>query len=153
VLESSKLKAKPSTQKAMAYYAQYHNTSAQILGSRLIISYYYMSVSLKEIAYQSGDAFLPTTIKQFLSRYIIGDSRSLFYLNYWSIVHFLSGVVISFFTNHWMIALLIHTIWEIWQYSIGMTRWNKRGLIDTVVDTILCMLGYGLMKKYDSHKI
>ena len=112
-----------------------------------------MSVSLKEIAYQSGDAFLPTTIKQFLSRYIIGDSRSLFYLNYWSIVHFLSGVVISFFTNHWMIALLIHTIWEIWQYSIGMTRWNKRGLIDTVVDTILCMLGYGLMKKYDSHKI
>jgi hypothetical protein len=104
-----------------------------------------MGISLNEIAYKSGDAFLPTTIKLYLYRYIVGNDHTLFYLNYWSVLHFLSGIAIAFVTKSPMTALLVHTLWELWQKAIGMTTWNLRGAIDTVVDTGLFMTGLYLV--------
>ena len=37
---------------------------------------------------------------------------------------------------------IIHTIWELWQILIGMTKiWELNGIIDTTVDTIVYMIG------------
>ena len=104
-----------------------------------------MHISLKQAAYKSGDAFLPTTIKLYLYRYIVGNDHTLFYLNYWSVIHFLSGITLAFLTKSPMTALLVHTLWELWQRAIGMTKWNLRGAIDTVVDTGLFMIGHWLV--------
>jgi hypothetical protein len=106
-----------------------------------------MSISIRQAAYKSGDAFLPTMIRLYLYRHIIGNEHTLFYLNYWSIIHFLSGVLLAFVSGNWMTALLVHTLWEIWQRAIGMSYWNLRGSIDTVVDTVLFMAGHWLTVK------
>ena len=105
------------------------------------------------LIYRSGDAFAPENIRRFLSQFIVGTNTSLFYLNYWSIIHFLSGVLCGFFLIHitrsikeyYGLGFLIHTLWETWQFVIGMSIYKgvnlPRQLIDTTVDTILFMVG------------
>ena len=53
--------------------------------------------SIHDIIYNSGDVFLPDSIKKFLSKDLIGSSRDTFYISIWSIIHLLSGVFIGFF--------------------------------------------------------
>lgn len=89
----------------------------------------------------SGDLFLPPSIRRFLYNNIIGTNISLFYISYWSILHFISGILLSIIGVSYSTGLLIHTLWELWQKFIGMTVWNLRGGIDTIIDTLLCMLG------------
>jgi hypothetical protein len=97
------------------------------------------------LLYRSGDAFFSERIKRFLGQYIVGDDTTLFYLNLWSINHFLSGVVVGFARiGGPFFAFVLHTVWEIWQIIIGMTPLNLRGVIDTFVDTIVYMLGFYL---------
>ena len=102
------------------------------------------------LIYRSGDAFIPEPIRSALFTYIVGGPHTLFYINYWSIIHFLSGIIFSFALRQLGIvetkqilgwALLVHTLWEIWQRAIGMTTWDLRGSIDTCVDTILLIGG------------
>lgn len=50
-----------------------------------------MEVKKDSLAYRSGDAFLPKKVVNMLGTYIVGDDHTLFYLNYWSIIHFSSG--------------------------------------------------------------
>jgi len=98
--------------------------------------------------YRSGDIWLPKPIVKALDTYIIGDSSTLFYLNYWHINHFLSGVLFAFvhlfvyrMPSPFLTYLLLHTLWELWQYGIGMTPRNKKGMLDALVDTVIGMLG------------
>jgi hypothetical protein len=99
----------------------------------------------------SGDLFLPSTIKQFLYINIIGSDKSLIYISYWSILHFISGFLIGLiipnYNAYYWTGLLIHTLWELWQKFIGMTVWNLRGGIDTIMDTILFIFGMFLVAK------
>lgn len=94
--------------------------------------------------WRSGDAFLPPKVTKFLDTYLIGNDKSLFYVNLWSGVHFASGFIIA---KVWtslkpLGALGIHIAWEAWQFFIGMTKQTPRGWIDSIVDTIFFMMGY-----------
>jgi hypothetical protein len=42
---------------------------------------------------------------------------------------------------YYFMGLFVHTLWELWQKFIGMTKWDLRGAIDTIVDTIMCLMG------------
>jgi hypothetical protein len=60
----------------------------------------------------------------------------------------LTGIVLLYVSANYKIklpyyftGLYIHTLWELWQKFIGMTKWDLRGAIDTVVDTIMCLAG------------
>jgi hypothetical protein len=64
----------------------------------------------------------------------------------------LSGVLTGWFLLMWfskapyyLTGVLVHTLWELWQKFIGMTKWDLRGSIDTVVDTIMHLIGMTLM--------
>ena len=109
--------------------------------------------SLHDIIYNSGDVFLPDNIKNFLSTELIGSSRDTFYISIWSIIHLLSGIFIGFFyffmkwnvQTYMLNMLALHTIWECWQILIGMSKpymlTGRGNLMDTIVDTILFMIG------------
>lgn len=103
------------------------------------------------LLYRSGDIFLNDTTKKFLYTYIVGNERSLVYVNYWSVIHFVSGVLVFMglrqlgIANYFLIGLIIHTLWEFWQLAIGMTKVTARGIIDIGMDTAFFMSGIGLM--------
>jgi hypothetical protein len=103
----------------------------------------------------SGDLFLPQQLRDFLEIYIIGSNKSLFYITIWSIIHLISGGFTGYFflyytyytfKDSFIIAFIIHTIWEFWQYIITNTPRTLRGLTDTIVDTILFMLGFIIVR-------
>ena len=47
---------------------------------------------------------------------------------------------------------IIHTIWELWQMLIGMSKpyklTGRSNLIDTIMDTIFFMVGAYIVRKY-----
>jgi hypothetical protein len=108
-----------------------------------------MEVNKNSLLYRSGDVFLSPKVRKFLETYHIGDSKSLVYVTNWSFVHFLSGIflgwiLVSYFSdwNYYLSGFWIHTVWELWQIVIGMTKIHTyRGLIDVGVDTLFFMFG------------
>jgi VanZ family protein len=108
---------------------------------------------LKNILYNSGNAFLPDNINQMLAYDIIGSHKKTFYISGWSILHFINGLIfgylylyLHFDKKYYIINLFVlHSIWELWQITIGMSRpyslSGRSNLIDTIVDTILFMTG------------
>lgn len=90
--------------------------------------------------YRSGDFFLPRCIIDkldtdiFRTRYV--------YMNGWSVMHFLTGVILSWYTRFSLQKLIIvHTVFEIWQMIIFMTSRDLPGLSDTVTDTLVYVFG------------
>jgi hypothetical protein len=110
-----------------------------------------MILTYKDILKRSGDLFIYGDLKKLLDYYYIGNNNSIFYINNWSIIHFISGIIISLILkyiykqsrNEIIIkSFIIHCIWEIWQIIILNTYIYKlRDQIDTLNDTILFMIG------------
>jgi hypothetical protein len=104
-----------------------------------------------DLLFQSADLFLPTNIRNFLEYYYVGNDKSVFYLTNWSILHFVSGILVTLFLlkrpkqtnkNIILISFLIHTLWEVWQIYVKKTPIHTlRGQIDVFVDTLLFMSG------------
>ena len=115
---------------------------------------------LKNIIYNSGDVFLPDNIKEILSYNLIGSHKKTFYISGWSIVHFINGILFGYLylyfqynKKDYIINLLtLHTLWELWQIIIGMSRpyslSGRSNLIDTFLDTILFMSGALITKNF-----
>jgi len=111
-------------------------------------------MDLNEILFNSGDLFLPKPIKAFLETYWIGDDTSLFYVTWWTFIHFLSGILTGYLlvktksaTTYFWTGFLIHTVWELWQMIGKNTKyWTARGQIDVGVDTTVFMLGMVFLK-------
>jgi hypothetical protein len=110
----------------------------------------------EKILFHSGDLFLPKSVKVFLEQYWIGDDTSLFYVTWWTLIHFISGVLTGYFlvfykqaTTYYWTGFLIHSIWEAWQ-MIGKNTpyWTTRGQIDVGVDTAAFMLGMVFYKSF-----
>jgi hypothetical protein len=105
--------------------------------------------TVHDMLYRSGDVFLPKPVLTVLRHYWIGSEKSTFYITNWSIVHFLSGIATAYLLaqsktreNIYLVAFLIHTLWELWQIYIGMTPIQTlRGQVDITVDTVLFMIG------------
>jgi VanZ family protein len=106
-----------------------------------------------KILLNSGDVFLPPRVKRVLTTFLYNTPNNSFYINGWSILHLLSGILIGLLylflgkeeTTFYVHLLIIHTIWELWQVFIGMAKpWRRTcdsNLIDSIVDTVMFMMG------------
>jgi hypothetical protein len=106
-----------------------------------------------DILYRSGDLFFPREIRRFLETFLIGSYQSTIYITYWSVLHFISGVLtyillttyIPNIKHPYSVGFVIHTLWELWQVYIGSSKpWNwagHNGLTDFLMDTLLFILG------------
>jgi hypothetical protein len=113
----------------------------------------------KHPLFDSGDIFLPEPLRKLLSTHIIGNDESTFYITYWSIVHFISGMLCAVallrFTRLrpiYSYGFIIHTTWELWQVNIGMAKpmniSGENNIVDSVVDTILFLLGMAFAARF-----
>ena len=109
-----------------------------------------MSIKQQKILYRTGDLYLPPKIVHFLDQYIVGSNRSLLYINLWSILHLFSGIFTAIYiTDNIYYAFILHTIWELWQILIGMTKYRTmRGMLDICMDTIMFLAGFIIVQKY-----
>jgi hypothetical protein len=104
--------------------------------------------------YRSGDIWLPRRYVALLGTYLIGDDTTLFYITYWHGMHLLSGVLFGLLLLFYKVPspvltyLVLHTLWELWQLWIGMTKPTVRGLLDIGVDTLAGLLGLALIRVY-----
>ncbi len=113
----------------------------------------------REIIY----AFLPKQVRDILGtmlfKYPNVEEDYIFYIQGWSIVHFISGVLFGYLylklgwslINYYYNALLVHTLWELVQISTRVSNHfrlsGSNSFVDIVVDTILFMFGAYLVKK------
>lgn len=120
-----------------------------------------MKIDLEKVLYNSGDVFFPASIKKMLDYYIYTTPNNSFYINGWTFLHFFSGMIIGCIylylgkkiTFYYYYLFIIHTMWELWQMLIGMSKpWKLVGdsnLIDTFLDTFVFMIGtYITLKIY-----
>jgi hypothetical protein len=103
--------------------------------------------------FRSGDLFLNKRMRKFLETFLIGSYDSSIYITYWSILHFISGIITSYILHiyapniqhPYSVGFAGHTLWEGWQVYIGMSRpWNWKGhngFTDFTMDTALFMAG------------
>lgn len=117
-----------------------------------------MTITLEKLLYNSGDVFLPKSVRDLLASGLYFDKTRSFYLNGWTLLHFISGMLVGWIylylkkpiQYYYYKLFIIHTIWELWQMLIGMSKpWKLTGnsnLIDIIVDTISFMLGGYLLK-------
>lgn len=103
-------------------------------------------MKIEDVLFRSGDLFLPKPVRAVLEYYYIGNDKSVFYITNWTLIHFLTGLWMASFLygnpQIYLIAFLIHTIWELWQIYGGNTPIGTlRGVVDVFVDTGAFMLG------------
>ena len=110
--------------------------------------------------YNSGDMFLPERLKYILSVDLIGNSKKTFYVSGWSIVHFINGMLFGYsylYLNkdikfYYYKLFILHSLWEMWQALIGMSKPYKlsgrSNLIDIVLDTIFFMVGAYIIRHF-----
>jgi len=120
----------------------------------------YTGAMLRKMLYHSGDVFLPDRVRDFLGQLIVGRYEDTFYISYWSLVHMLTGVITGLIilyyriSRPYLLALTIHTVWELWQVFIGMNKpftiRGRNNIIDTLVDTILFMMGFATVKLFEN---
>jgi len=112
-----------------------------------------MNEYINNMIYNSGDVFLPKHIRDLLSTDLIGDSKKTFYISGWSMIHFISGIICGYLYMYldknkqlyYYKLFILHSIWELWQAFIGMSKPYKltgpSNLIDTILDTTFFMAG------------
>jgi hypothetical protein len=116
-------------------------------------------MNILDIIYSSGDVFLPESIKQVLTKDIIGDSKKTFYVSGWSIVHFINGMIFGYLyiyysynpKKYYFNMFILHTLWELWQILIGMSKpysiVGSSNIVDTILDTVFFMTGTYIVHK------
>lgn len=125
-----------------------------------------MTKSLREILLHSGDIFLSPKVNKFLLTDLVGNKNETFYISNWSLVHLITGIIFGYIVNEYLVLetstllidnyyfkmFILHTIWELWQVFISMSNPFKlighNNLIDTIVDTLLFMLGAYIYKEF-----
>jgi len=100
---------------------------------------------MNSLLYQSGDLFFNREIRAFLETPLVGSYQEPFYLTYWSLLHFVSGILFALVSKSYVTGFVVHSAWELWQVYIGMNKpWNlsgHNGTVDIVTDTLLFMAG------------
>jgi hypothetical protein len=125
-----------------------------------------MTKSVREILLHSGDIFLSPSINKFLLTDILGDSKKTFYISNWSIIHLISGIILGYIVNQYLVLntskliidnyyfkmFILHTVWEFWQIFIGMSDpfrlTGNSNLVDIILDTTLFILGAFIYKVF-----
>ena len=111
------------------------------------------AIDWERVIYRSGDVFLPKPIKELLDKSIYTSQTNSFYINGWTFVHVMSGLIIGYIyfyggynkRDYYYNLFIIHTIWEAWQIFIGMSKpfslTGHNNSIDIIVDTAAFMCG------------
>ena len=115
--------------------------------------------TLSKYLYHSGDAFLPESITTILVKNIIGSSKNTFYISGWSLVHLMNGLLFGYLYLHFrynvryytIFFLIVHTLWELWQVFVGMSKpymlTGPSNIVDTFMDTSIFMFGTYIIRK------
>jgi len=116
---------------------------------------------INKLIYNSGDVFLPISIRNILKKDIIGSSKKTFYISWWSIIHYINGIIVgtlylkyNYDKKQYLFNMfVIHTLWELWQVLIGMSNPTKitggGNIVDIFIDTILFMMGAYTIRYYN----
>jgi hypothetical protein len=100
-----------------------------------------------DVLCRAGDLFLPKPVRKALETYIIGDDTTLVYVTYWTVLHFMSGILVAYLGGSYVTGFWIHTAWEVFQIGVRNTPVHTlRGRVDIVTDTVFFMLGMVLFK-------
>lgn len=111
------------------------------------------TIDWEDVIYRSGDVFLPKPIKELLDTPLYESRNASFYINVWTIVHVMSGLLLGYIylyagynkQKYYYNLFVIHTFWEAWQIFIGMSKpfslTGDNNSIDIFVDTTAFMLG------------
>jgi|688.fasta_scaffold227600_1 hypothetical protein len=116
-----------------------------------------MNINWSQIIYNSGDVFLPEFIRNALGtiiyKYPNSEINYTFYIQGWTFIHFVNGIIFGYLylyfgyikKYYFMNMFILHTLWELWQIIIGMSKpWNiigRNNIIDILVDTSSFLLG------------
>lgn len=99
-------------------------------------------------------AIIPDTIENILATKLNLKDKEYIYINGWSFIHFLSGVIIGYYlsnldTLHYYLYLfIIHSIWEVFQIVVHITPMKKESIYDITLDTLFFLLGGYVYSKY-----
>ena len=118
----------------------------------------------KEIIY----VFLPKTVRDVLGtilfKYPNVEEDYIFYIQGWSIVHFISGIVFGYLythlgfndLNYYYTMLVVHTLWELLQIITRVSNpfklSGRNSFVDIIVDTIFFMIGAYIVIKTINNK-
>lgn len=125
-----------------------------------------MNINWEKIIYNSGDVFLPESVRNILGtviyKYPNSKTNYTFYIQGWTFIHFLNGIITGYLylyfdytkKNYFLYMFMLHTLWEIWQIIIGMSKplsiTGRNNIIDTLVDTLAFLSGsYLYLYGYD----
>lgn len=97
------------------------------------------------VMWMAGDAFLPKSVRLALDEPIIIVGAPV---NGWSGMHLLSGILVERYGFSTLQAIIIHSGWELFQLSIGMTRYKSEDALDIFYDTFFYMIGYALSSRF-----
>ena len=115
-------------------------------------------MELSTLRRQSGVAFLPVRVKQFLSTFFYGSYAQSLYINYWSILHGVNGMLTAalfwFYrvpVSRWLwYGFFIHLAWELWQVITGWSYplhvTGDSNVVDTYLDTFFFFTGIEVIK-------
>lgn len=92
-----------------------------------------------------SDAFLPDPIRRILFVKVWHCDSA--YVNGWSFVHLLSGVLVGWLEVTFWQALLIHTAWELLQVLLGDNTLSLASMVDTLMDLTFFMVGWFVAMK------
>lgn len=70
-------------------------------------------------------------------------------INGWSVIHFISGTFVSLLTKDAILALKIHTLWEIFQFIAGDNKFETETMVDISFDTLFFMIGFYCTISFD----
>lgn len=101
---------------------------------------------IKTFGKQVSDGFMPDFLKIILYKKLIGIGPA--HINGWSFMHLLSGIIVGLLKFNALPAFIIHTIWEIFQASVGDNKLDLETAIDVPLDTLFFMFGWFLARKW-----
>jgi hypothetical protein len=98
---------------------------------------------------ESTAAFLPLSVQTVIDAYIVGDENSTFYLTFWSVMHFAAGAFLAWVAPRATLTngFVLHSSFELWEWAVGVTPSNARGLLDTFLDTVFFLSGFAVVRK------
>lgn len=106
-------------------------------------------MSITDRIYEIADKVIPPETVEFLNTLIINKPYMI--LNYWSIVHFLAGILFyKYISKDFKLWLKINIIFEVIEYTLGLGKHPLffEEMADIVWDLILSLGGFKLAEKW-----
>jgi hypothetical protein len=97
-----------------------------------------------------SDGLLPENITKILYKNFVKVGEA--YINGWSFMHLFSGIITSLYGYNLWAAIIIHSLWELFQTCIGDNSWDLETMYDIPLDTAFFMFGWWIGRKIVERK-